>query len=90
VASHKVTERVYEQRPDGRTVLAAVPGDEISAERAKELGLVGKGERVQLEADVDDPYLREGLEPLDTPEAHARATGDTAEAAARRAAARKK
>ena len=40
--TYTVEERVYETLEDGRTVLAAAPGDVISEERAKELGLIGK------------------------------------------------
>ena len=80
---HVVTERAYQRQPDGRTVLAAVPGDEISMERARELGLVG-GQPLDVPP-VDAPYLLEGVEPREGAEADARATGDTAEAQARRA-----
>jgi hypothetical protein len=82
MAEFQVTERVYEQLPDGRTILAAVPGDKISQERAKALGLVGKGEAIQ-HPPVQDDHLAEGLEPREGPEADARATGDTAEGKAR-------
>ena len=56
----------------------------ISAERAHELGLTGKRQtRVQVEADLADPYRLEGIVPLEGEVADARATGDTAEARAR-------
>lgn len=37
---HTVTERVWADHPNGYKVLVAVPGQEISLERAVELGLV--------------------------------------------------
>jgi len=86
---HRVAERLYERLRDGRTVLAHVPGDEISDEHAKALGIVGKGERIEMPP-VDDPRLLEGIVPLDGSEADARATGETAERAARERARSKK
>jgi hypothetical protein len=79
------SERIYE-RQGHRIVLVATPGDVLSHERAKELGLVGGGKGGTALRDVpaiDEPLLLEGLEPISSPEADARATGDTAEAAAR-------
>ena len=75
-------ERIYEQLPDGRTVLAAAEGDVLSPERVRELGLVGKGGEAQTQP-TPDPYLTEGLKPREGAEADARATGDTAESIAR-------
>ena len=41
----EVTERIYEQQADGRTVLAAAPGQQISAARAAALGIGDKAKR---------------------------------------------
>jgi hypothetical protein len=85
------TERIYE-RQGHRTVLVATEGDTIPLERARELGLIAdkaggrRGKRRERVTDVppiNDPRLTEGLEPIDSPEADLRATGATAEAAAR-------
>ena len=78
------SERIYEQQ-GYRIVLVATPGDVLSAERATELGLVGGkgGTALRDIPPIDEPMLLEGLEPISSPEADARATGDTAEAVAR-------
>jgi hypothetical protein len=80
-----VGERVYEQQGPHRLVLVATPGDTLSIERATELGLTGrkKGTAVQGVPEIGEPLLNEGQRPIDSPEADARATGDTAEAMAR-------
>jgi hypothetical protein len=81
-----VSERVYEQQGH-RLVLVATAGDIITEERASELGLTGRskntGTAVQGVPEIGEPLLSEGQRPIDSPEADARATGDTAEAMAR-------
>jgi len=79
--TYTATERIYVTLPDGRSVLAAAEGDVLPIEKAKELGLVGKRPKPEQ---PEDEFLTEGLRPRSGEIADARATGDTAEARARK------